>query len=111
MIDSSWFNPYFLEVLIIPVAILLGILSVWITRRVIMGPITHLFLLILFYLWIWAHFYSFDSVQYFAIHMNDIESYLIDTFFIGVTTVLSWSLEKGRKDRERLGEKKHSSKG
>lgn len=94
---STWFDPYVLEVLEIPIAIILGTLSAWITRRVIVGPLIHVILSFLFYMWVWVYFYSSDSSQFFAIHMNDFESYIIEIFFIGITWVLSWSLVKARK--------------
>ncbi len=94
---STWFDPYVLEVLEIPIAIILGTLSAWITRIVILGPLIHALLSLLFYMWVWGYFYSYNSSQFFAIHMNHFESYLIEGFFICVTWVLSKGLVSTRK--------------
>ncbi|MDE5415178.1 hypothetical protein [Alkalihalobacterium chitinilyticum] len=94
---STWFDPYNLEVLVIPLAVILGMLSAWITKRVILGPLVYVSVTILFYMWIYVYFYSSDSSQFFAVHMNDLESYIIETFFIGTTWILSWGLIKAQK--------------
>ena len=94
---STWFDPYVLEVLVIPIAILLGILLAWITKKVVVGPLIYITLTVLFYLWVWVYFYSSNSSEFFAIHMNHFESYIIDIIFIGVTWLLSWSVVKVRK--------------
>ncbi|WP_226669879.1 hypothetical protein [Metabacillus litoralis] len=96
---STWFDPYVLEVLEVPIAIILGTLLAWITGKVIIGPIIHVILSILFYIWVCVYFYSSDSSQFFAIHMNDSESYILELFFIGITWVLSWSLVKAKKEK------------
>ncbi|MFV8829571.1 hypothetical protein [Alkalihalobacterium sp. APHAB7] len=94
---AAWFDPYNLEVLVIPLAVILGMLAAWITKRVILGPLVYVSVTILFYMWIYVYFYSFDSSQFSAIHMNDFESYIIETFFIIITWILSWAFVKAQK--------------
>ncbi|MEB1808794.1 MAG: hypothetical protein LPK26_16145 [Bacillaceae bacterium] len=96
---STWFDPYNLEVLVIPLAVILGTILALMTKRVITGPLVYVSVTILFYMWIYVYFYSSDSSQFFAVHMNDFESYIIDAFFIGTTWILSWGLIKAQKKK------------
>ena len=91
---STWFGPYAIEVLEIPIAILLGTLSALYFKKVIIGPLIHLAISVITFLWIWYSFYFASTVDFFAVHMNDFESYAIEAFFIGVTWLLSWGLLK-----------------
>lgn len=97
---STWFDPYVLEVLEIPFAILLGTLSAWITRKVVVGPFIHITISFLFYVWVYGYFYSSNSKDFFAVHMNNYESYLIEIVFIIVTWLLSWGIVKARNGNE-----------
>ncbi|WP_375091356.1 hypothetical protein ACDZ29_27705 (plasmid) [Peribacillus sp. RS7] len=100
---STWFDPYVLEVLEIPIVIILGTLSAWLTKKAVVGPFVHGILSVLFYLWIWVYFYSSNSSEFFAIHMNDFESYIIEMIFLGVTWLLSWSVLKTKKNNSTNG--------
>lgn len=81
---STWFDPYVLEVIEIPIALILGTFLAWITRKAMIGPLIHVILSFLFYLWVWGYFYSYDSSQFFAIHMNDFESCILEIFLLGL---------------------------
>ena len=94
---STWFDPYVLEVLEIPIAIIIRNFISVDYQNGNSRTLIHVILSFLFYMWVWVYFYSSDSSQFFAIHMNDFESYIIEIFFIGITCVLSWSLVKARK--------------
>jgi hypothetical protein len=96
---STWFDPYVLEVLAIPIVIILGTILAWITRRVMIGILIHIVSTILFYIWFCIYFYAADPSQFFAVHMNDFESYIIHVFFIGMTWLLSWRFVKSRKKK------------
>jgi hypothetical protein len=90
---STWFNPYVLEVVVIPIAILLGTLSSWFTKKSVIGPIIHVVLLVLFYTWNWNYFYSNGN---YGNSMITVEAIIIDIFFVGITWLLSWRLLKSR---------------
>ncbi|MFJ7637760.1 hypothetical protein [Peribacillus sp. NPDC097225] len=47
---STWFNPYVLEVLILPTAFVIGTGSALVTKKFIVGPIIHVIITVLFYL-------------------------------------------------------------
>jgi hypothetical protein len=96
---STGFDPIVLEVLVIPISILLGIISAWLTKKVVVGPLIYVALTVLFYLWVWVYFYSANSSEFLTIHMNDFDSYTIDIFFIGVTWFFSWAVIAARKKK------------
>lgn len=89
---STWFNPYVLEVLIIPIAIVIGTGSAVVTKKIIVGPTIHVIISVLFYLWNFTYFheedYHYDKI--------DFEWALIDLFFVGITCLLSWGILKVR---------------
>ncbi|MFJ7850130.1 hypothetical protein ACQKIC_00735 [Peribacillus sp. NPDC046944] len=90
---STWFNPYVLEVLILPTAFVIGTGSALVTKKFIVGPIIHVIITVLFYLW---NFTCFHEEDY---HYNriDFEWVLIDLIFVGITGLLSWGLLKVRR--------------
>lgn len=94
---STLFEPYVLEVLIIPIAIVLGTFSAWISRKVIAGPLIYITVTISFYLWVLIYFYSSDTSAFFTVHMNNFDSYKIDIIFIIITWLLSWIMVKTRR--------------
>ncbi|QOY35538.1 hypothetical protein AWH56_023135 [Anaerobacillus isosaccharinicus] len=94
---STWFDPYVLEVVVIPLTILLGTLSAWFTKKVLVGPIVHVTVTMLFNIWIWLYFYSGNSSTFFTIHLNSFEFYIIEIIFVGVTCVLSWGLLRAKR--------------
>ncbi|MFD9628896.1 hypothetical protein [Peribacillus muralis] len=94
---STWFDPYVLEVLVIPLVIILGTLSAWFTKKALVGPLVHIIAAVSFYLWMWVYFYSAKSSGFFAVHMNDLESYMIEGMFLCLTWLLSWSVLKAKK--------------
>ena len=87
---STWFNPYVLEVLIIPIAIVIGTGSALVTKKIIVGPIIHVIITVLFYSWNFTYFHEEDYKRI------DFESILIDLFFVGITFLLSWGILKVR---------------
>jgi hypothetical protein len=94
---STWFGPNALEIFAIPIAIILGTLSAWITRKVFVGPLIYIAVTVSFYLWILIQFYSSDTSAFFTVHMNDFDSYTIEIFFAGISWLLSWTAVQGRK--------------
>ena len=90
--SSTWFNPYVLEVLIIPIAIVIGTGSAWVTKKFIVGPIIHVSISVLFYWWNFTYFHD-EAYHYNRI---DFEWVLIDLFFVGITCLLSWGILKAR---------------
>ncbi|MFJ7859206.1 hypothetical protein ACIQZM_15070 [Peribacillus sp. NPDC097206] len=90
---STWFNPYVLEVLILPIAFVIGTGSALVTKKCIVGPIIHVIISVLFYWWNFTYFHDEDY------HYNRIDSewILIDLIFVGITGLLSWGLLKVRR--------------
>jgi|GEM_PF-6608742 len=95
--SSTWFSPYGIEVLEIPIAIILGCLSAWFFKKAIIGPLIHILISVSSYFWIWIYFYSARTSEFLATHLNDIESFILEAFFIGFTWLLSWGVLKARK--------------
>ncbi|WP_035660826.1 hypothetical protein [Halalkalibacter akibai] len=96
---STWFDPIVLEVVVIPIAIILGIISAWFSRRVVVGPIVYIGVFTLFYVLVYVYFYSANSAQFFAIHFHNVESYLLELLLIGITWIVSWCFLSARRNR------------
>ena len=89
---STWFNPYVLEVLIIPIVIVVGTVLAVVTKKIIVGPIIHVILSALFLLWNFTYFHEED----YNYKMFDFEWIQIELFFVGITYLLSWGILKVR---------------
>ncbi|WP_028595351.1 hypothetical protein [Paenibacillus assamensis] len=103
---STWFSPYAFEVLDIPLGILVGTLFAWTFKKIIIGPLIHLAVSVLCYLFIWIYFYSVNTTEFLTKHMIDLEGYIIQLFFVSVTWVSSYAVVTNSKLKNKKNEER-----
>ncbi|KAB8135754.1 hypothetical protein F9U64_10810 [Gracilibacillus oryzae] len=85
---STLFHPIALDLLIIPVAVVLGIVLALITKKVLIGFLSTIFSFILFNIWFWGYFYKSGSYGV-KLSLNDMIIYFM---FAGITLIISKAL-------------------
>jgi len=85
---STLFHPLALDLLVIPFAIVLGILASLIFKNVLVGVLITLLNLIVFDVWFWGYFY--ESGQY-GVNIS-FDDFIFYTVFAGITLLISRSL-------------------
>ncbi|QST00923.1 hypothetical protein IMZ31_04960 [Pontibacillus sp. ALD_SL1] len=85
---STLFHPLALDLLVIPFAIVLGILASLFFKKVIVGVLITVLNLIVFDVWFWGYFY--EAGQY-GVNVS-FDDFIFYTVFAGITFLISKSL-------------------
>lgn len=85
---STLFHPLALDLLVIPFAIVIGVLASLFLKKVLVGVVITVLNLIVFDVWFWGYFY--ESGQY---GMNiSFDDFIFYTVFAGITFLISRSI-------------------